>query len=383
MPRFPDHAPSVLAMRGSIYSAFAHRLQAFEGETYPLHIGDTWMEPAAGCRMQDFAVADHPGMHRYTTVHGHAPLLQATAARVQARTGVPTTADNVLIAAGATGALAGCVGAVLRPGDEVLILAPHWPLIAGIVRAFHGRPVQVPFIGEVDDRASASQRVRDFLSPRTVAVYVNTPNNPTGRVLSPAVLEGVLDAAREADLWVLSDEVYEDYVYAGTHTHLRQLAPERTLSAYSFSKAFGMTGNRVGYVVGPAQAVALAMRVTTHLFYSAPTAGQLAAAAALAGPGDAWVTRARRLYADMGARAAARLGVPSPEGSTFLFLDVARYVGDTGLGGLMEACVSRGLLIAPGTSFGPYPAHIRVCFTSAEPDRVERGVEQLARLLGR
>ena len=383
MPRFPEHAPSLAAMKGSIYSAFAPRLRTFEGETYPLHIGDTWMEPARGCRMQDFTVADHPGMHRYTTVHGHVGLLEATAARVASRTGIRTTTDNVLITAGATGGLSACVGALLRPGDEVLILAPHWPLIAGIVRTFHGKPVQVPFIGDVFDRESAFACVREAISARTVAVYVNTPNNPTGTVLPVDQLEGVVEAARAADLWLLSDEVYEDYVYQGSHTYLRTLAPERTLSAYSFSKAFGMTGNRVGYVVGPEDTVAAARKVSTHLYYSTPTASQLAAVAALEGPGDAWVSRARRLYADMGARAAARLGVPAPQGSTFLFVDVSEHLDDSGLTGFLERCVARGLLVAPGTSFGPYPNHIRVCFTSAEPDRGDRGFEELAKLLGR
>ena len=85
----------------------------------------------------------------------------------------------------------------------------------------------------------------------------------------------------------------------------------------------------------------------------------------------------------LGRRAAARLGVPAPEGSTFLFLDVADALDERGLTGLLEDCVDRGLLVAPGPSFGPFPTHIRVCFTSAEPERVLAGVDVLAGLLGR
>src|SRR5690606_14486753 len=108
-------------------------------------------------------------------------------------------------------------------------------------------------------------------------------------------------------------------------------------------------------------------KVATHTFYSTPTAAQLAAVRALAGPGDAWLAAARAEYAETGRRAAARLGLPAPAGSTFLFFDVARWLGDGGLGKLLERAVERGLLVAPGSSFGPYPTHVRLCYSAVEP----------------
>jgi aspartate/methionine/tyrosine aminotransferase len=182
---------------------------------------------------------------------------------------------------------------------------------------------------------------------------------------------------------VVSDEVYEDYVYRGRHAYARTFAPERTFSAYSFSKGYGMAGNRCGYVVGPAESMLEVRKVSTHTFYSAPTASQIAALRCLEGPGDDWVAAARQEYRRLGDAAAARLGVEPPEGSTFLFLDVADRLDDRGLMGFLEDCVERGLFLAPGPSFGPFPTHVRVCFTSAEPERVERGVEVLAEVLGR
>jgi N-succinyldiaminopimelate aminotransferase len=103
----------------------------------------------------------------------------------------------------------------------------------------------------------------------------------------------------------------------------------------------------------------------------------------LDGRADEWITDARERYREMGTHAADRLGVSPPEGSTFLFLDVADRLDERGLAGFLEDCVERGLLVAPGTSFGSYPTHIRVCFTCAPPDVVERGIEVLAGLLGR
>lgn len=383
MPAYPRIARSVASVPSSPYSALAHRLAGHRGEVYPLHVGDTWMEPPEGCRMEDLTVAAHPGMHRYAQPHGMAELLDVLVARVLEHTGVPTARDELLITGGATGGLGAVVGALVDPGDEVLLTAPYWPLISGIVRSFHGRPVPVPLLGTADSPETAVETVRRHRSEHTVALYLNTPNNPTGRVLPRSWLEALVAWAQTEGLWILSDEVYEDYVYRGEHTYGRSLAPERTFSAHSFSKALGMAGNRCGYVVGPREAMEGVLKVNTHTFYSAPTAGQLAALAALRGPADGWIAAARQSYRETGDAAARRLGVPAPEGSTFLFLNVTGHLDDRGLGGLLEDAVDRGLFVAPGPSFGPYPTHVRLCYTSAPPDVVARGVEVLAGLLGK
>jgi len=383
VPRYPDYSPAVAGIPGSVYSALAHRIETFEGEVYPLHVGDTWLEPPEGCRMEDLATAAYPGLHRYAPPHGLPALVEAVAAQVAARTGVPTEPRDVLMATGATGALGAVAGALLAPGDEVLILAPHWPLIAGIVRSFHATPVAVPYLGEVNDPEGALEAVAARRTPATVALYLSTPNNPTGRVIPRDQLESLAEWARGEGLWLIADEVYEDYCYRGEHAYLRALAPERTFAAYSFSKAFGMAGNRIGYAVGPAAAMDQVRKVSTHTFYSAPTAGQVAALRLFDGRGEPWLAATRERYRELGAAAARRLGLPEPDGSTFLFLDVADHLDDRGLFGFLEDCVERGLFLAPGPSFGPYPTHVRLCFTAAEPAVVARGVEVLAGMLGR
>ena len=383
MPRYPRYSASVASIPGSVYSALAHRLRDFAGETFPLHVGDTWMEPPAGCRMEDLTVADNPGMHRYAPPHGLPALVEAVARRIEQRTGVATAPDEVLLAAGATGALGAVMGALLDGGEEVLVLAPYWPLIAGIVRSFHATPVPVPFYPWAGSAEDAVAHVAAHAGERTVALYLNTPNNPTGAVMPAEQVEAIVRWAAGRGLWVVSDEVYEDYVYRGEHTYTRPFAPERTFSAHSFSKAYGMAGNRCGYVVGPAAAMLEVRKVSTHTFYAAPTASQLAAVRCFGAAGDDWVAAARERYRRIGAAAAARLGLEPPGGSTFLFLDVAERLDERGLRGLLEDCVERGLFLAPGPSFGPFPTHVRLCFTAAEPERVERGVEVLAELLGR
>ncbi len=384
MPCAPRIASHLAAIPASVYSSLAERLGRFAGESYPLHVGDTWMEPAVGCRMEDLTVADYPGMHRYASVHGMPALLDAIVERERAATGLPLERDNVLVAAGATGGLGAVAGAILEPGDEVLILAPYWPLIEGIVRSFHGKPVAVPVLaGEADSADGAVAAAERRRSPRTVALYLSTPNNPSGRLLPRAWIEALVEWARRHDLWVITDEVYDGFVYEGEHVRALPLAPERTFLAQTFSKRYGMAGNRCGYIVGPREVMGELRKVATHTFYSTPTAAQIAATRAMAGPGEAWLAAARGQYAATGRRAAARLGLPAPDGSTFLFFDVAAALGADGLPGLLERAVERGLLVAPGPSFGPYPTHVRLCYTAVEPERALRGVEVLAGLIGR
>ncbi|MFL5346074.1 MAG: pyridoxal phosphate-dependent aminotransferase [Hyalangium sp.] len=382
MPRHPSYAPSIASMSGSVYSALTAKLEHMGGEVYPLYVGDTWLEPPEGCRMEDLREAEHPGLHRYSPVQGHPALLDTIVEHVRAHVGMPTERSQVLVTTGATGGLGAMVGALLKPGEEVLLLAPYWPLIAGIVQAFHGVPVAVPFLG-LGSAEELVEAVRARLTERTVALYLNTPNNPTGQVLPRAWVEALAELARREHLWLLTDEVYEHYVYSGEHVYARALAPERTLSTWSFSKAYGMAGNRCGWVVGPTEAVAQMRKVSTHSFYSAPTAAQLAGMRALQGPGLKWAAQAAQQYEDVGRKVAARLGVPPPQGSTFLFVDVSQHLDERGLQGFLERCVEHRLLVAPGPMFGPFPHHVRLCFTGSPPAVVLRGADVLARLMGR
>jgi N-succinyldiaminopimelate aminotransferase len=370
-------------MPGAVFSPIARQLEAQSADLVPLHVGDTWLEPIAGARMEDLRSAEHPGMHRYSETGGIPELADAIVAKLRHRNSMAVEREQVLVTAGATGALGAAVGMLAAPAEEVLILAPFWPLIRGIVQAFRASPVEVPFYDRVDSAEAAVEAVRERLTQRSVALYVSTPSNPTGRLIPRAWLEALAELARREDLWLVSDEVYEDYVYRGEHFSVARAAPERTLTVFSFSKAYGMAGNRTGYLVGPADAVAGALKVATHTFYAAPTAGQLAGLAALR-EGDDWLRRARDLYQQAGDATAASLGVPAPEGGTFLFLDVREHLDQRGVWGFLEDCLEDGVALAPGPSCGTdYEGWARLCFTAAEPQEVARVVDRLAVRLGR
>ena len=198
------------------------------------------------------------------------------------------------------------------------------------------------------------------------------------------VLEAIGEFARRNDLWVWSDEVYEGIVFGDPVKPMASFAPERTFSVFSFSKTYGMAGNRVGAIVGPSpQLMGSVRKSTVHHFYSACTASQMAAAQVLK-TGTPWLADAVERYRKAGVAAADRLGVAHPEGGTFLFVNIATRLDQRGTQGFLEDCIDRGLILAPGGSCGSdYHDYVRVCFTSAPPDVVARGVDVLAELLGR
>ena len=139
-----------------------------------------------------------------------------------------------------------------------------------------------------------------------------------------------------------------------------------------------MAGNRTGYLVAPAAAVTQALKISTHTFYAAPTSGQFAGLRALR-DGAPWIARARESYQEVGRRAAKKLGVAAPEGSTFLFLDVSAKIDERGIWGFLEDCIEDGVALAPGPSCGRDYGHwVRLCYTAAPPDQVLAAVDRLA-----
>ena len=258
------------------------------------------------------------------------------------------------------------------PGDEVLILAPFWPLIRGIVQAFRADAGRGPLLRP--RRLAGVGRRRGARAAHRAGASRSTSRRRRTRPAAccrRAWLEALAELARREDLWLISDEVYEDYVYRGEHVSIARFAPERTLTVFSFSKAYGMAGQShrlPGRAAAPRSSQA--HKISTHTFYAAPTAGQLAGLRALARRGGLGRERARLLPRGRASGAARALGVPAPEGSTFLFLDVRERLDERGIWGFLEDCLDDGVALAPGPSCGEaYAGWVRLCFTARRPGR--------------
>ena len=368
-------------MPGAIYSPFADRIQGHPGPLFPLHVGDTWRDPFVGARSEDIETAETPRLHAYCDTRGVPALLEAVREKLRRRNGLAHEPGELLITAGATGGLAALVGAALAPDAEILILAPFWPLIRGIAQSFRARAVEVPFFDRVSNREEAVAAVAARITARSRVLYVSTPSNPTGRMIPGDWLEALAALARRHDLWIFADEVYEDYAYAGEHVSIGRFAPERTVSVYSVSKSYAMAGQRVGYLAGPEPIVANARKIATHVYYHAPVIGQHTALAALE-HGAEWLAANREADRAVGREVASRLGLPEPEGGTFLFLDVRKWLDTRGLMGLLEDCFAEGVLVAPGHACGTdYADWIRISYTAAPADRVLEAARRLEGVL--
>jgi N-succinyldiaminopimelate aminotransferase len=368
----------------SVYSTsrLAQKAGALAGKVYRLHIGDTYLDPPACSRSEAQRTDEQDRLHNYAPVHGEPRLLDA----IVTHHGGGIDRDRLQVTVGATGGLAVVCKALLDAGDEVIILAPYWPLIRGIVASVGAVPVELPFYDRFE-AADAGALLAAAITDRTVAIYVNTPNNPTGRILPDDVVAAIASAARSHDLWVLSDEAYDGIWFgdaAPAPLWTRDDLAGRTIAVHTFSKNYGLAGGRVGYVHGPESAMRAIRGVQTFHTYCAPRPMQIAAARALTEASD-WVADVRRAYRDAGFTAADALGVPRPEGGTFLFFDAAPYIdAREDVFDFVERCLDAGVLVTAGHVCGrDYATWVRLCYTVVPQLELEDAVGRIRGVMGR
>ncbi|HEY3702408.1 MAG TPA: pyridoxal phosphate-dependent aminotransferase, partial [Acidimicrobiales bacterium] len=272
-------------MTGEV-DAWVKELGATDGSVIALTAGEAILTTpehvveaaAAACRSQR--------LHRYTPTAGLLELREAIAAKTARDSGLAVTADAVVVTSGVRQALSEALVAVLDPGDEVLLPAPYWPTYPVAVRMAGGRAVTVPAAMANDFRVTVDQ-LESGMSPRTKALLLCSPCNPTGAVYTPRELRGIVEWAADEDLWVISDEIYEHLVYgdavASSPPALVPAASDRCIVLNSVSKAHAMTGWRVGWLIGPPRVVGAVRALQSHAASHASNVAQAAALAALEG----------------------------------------------------------------------------------------------------
>ena len=365
---------------GVFYRARAMKAAGVDVTELTIGEHDIRTAPAILEAMHRSAMGGHTG---YAMVPGVAALRAAVAARVQAQTGVPTGPENVLITPGGQAALFAAHMAACQPGDSALYIDPYYVTYPSAIRATGAQAVTVPtrasdaFVpraGAIDAAARAHM---------ATSLLINTPNNPTGVVYPEAALRDIARVATERDLWLISDEVYDTQVWDGAHLSPRALPgmAERTLVVGSLSKSHAMTGSRIGWLIGPAQAISALIDLATATTYGVPGFIQDAALFALAqGPAlEAEVAApfARRRALAQGILARQQtVGLIPSGGAMYLFLDI-RATGLSGTAFANALLDAHGIAVMPGESFGPSAAgHIRVAMTVAD-DRFAAALETL------
>lgn len=330
----------------------------------------------------------HAGKTGYTGNSGTPELREAISAYIENLYGLHYSPDEqVLVTVGVSEAFWLAFKAILDPGDEVLVVEPCFVANAASVEMAGGVPVYVPTYFEHDFQVTGAD-LEAKITPRTKAILINYPNNPTGAVLSRERLQEIAAVAEQHDLVVVSDEIYERLVYDTEHINFATLPgmKARTILLSGFSKAFAMTGWRVGYAAAPAPILDAMRKLHQYLIMSAPTISQAAALEALrAGEPDVQGMRAeydrrRRLIVD----GFNRLGLTTfePHGAFYAFPSVAST-------GLDEETFCEMLLneeavaVVPGSAFGPSGAgYVRASYATSY-ENIQEALMRIERFLRR
>jgi aspartate/methionine/tyrosine aminotransferase len=342
----------------------------------------------------DFGTPDHiveaahraaqDGYTRYTETQGLRSLREVWTERLRQVNGCAASAENLTVTAGATAALFATFASILEPGDEVMLPDPGWPNWTMMARMIGAADVGyrcsagTGWLPDMDD-------LQRCISPRTRAILVNSPANPTGAVLDRAAMRALAKFAQRHDLWLISDECYDGIVFDGEHVGAASVGdPDRTVTVVSCSKTYAMTGWRVGCVAAPAALTASIAKVQQATQASVCAVAQKAAEAALSGPQEcvAAMRDAYRSRRDLAVGILAEEGYPisPPQGAFYAMLDLSAVLDDSMLFAL-DLLERHKVAVAPGAAFGnTAPASLRIALCAGD-DALREGLPRLCSAL--
>ncbi|MBP7078153.1 MAG: pyridoxal phosphate-dependent aminotransferase [Synergistaceae bacterium] len=349
--------------------------------------------PAAAASCAESAIKE--GKTHYTQSNGILELREAVASYYSDRFGLDYPADQVIIGPGAKPLIYGSLASLVDPEDEVLVFSPAWVSYVEQIRLLDGRASIVDTV--TTGNVPLASKVAEAVTPRTVGMLINTPNNPTGAVYGEETLREIAEIALEHDLWIINDEIYERLVYGNsTHLNIATLVPEvadRTIQINGVSKAFAMTGWRIGYALAPKWLSPKIGAIQGHLTSNACTIAQWASLGALKGAEEDVVrmrdefARRRAIITDL-LKEMPLVSFSEPQGAFYVFLNVAGALGGLFNGKKLEddATFCEALLeteyvaAVPGTAFLA-PGHIRLSYANSEAE-IREGMARLKRFLG-
>jgi len=321
---------------------------------------------------------------RYAPSSGIPELRSAIAEKLRNKNRIPADDSDVIVVNGGMQGLFGAFQSVVNPGDEVILFSPYWTPIKDLVAHCQGRSVLVPT--REARETGFQQTLARYVTERTKAIYYNTPQNPSGVVFTPEEAAAVAEFVQDRDLIVIADEAYEDLVYDGTHCSIASLDGmfERTITSFTFSKSYAMTGCRLGYAVAPEPWMTGLKKATLYSSNGVSTPTQWAGLAAFeidAASLEA-ITNEYRRRRDLLLSGLNELGFPCdpPAGAFYAFPDASRISRDSQEAAdilLNQAKVAT----VPGIVFGPDgESHLRFSF-STSIETIEAGLDSLRRQL--
>ncbi len=340
----------------------------------------------------DFDTPDHvkeaayaairAGKTKYTAVSGIFELREAIAEKLRRENGLTYTPEQVTVTSGGKQALFNALFALLDPGDEVLIPVPCWVSYPEIVRFAGGVPVPVATLPETGYQLDV-EALRAAVTPRTKVIMLNSPSNPTGAVYPEETLRAVADLAVERGLFVITDEMYEHIVYDAAHVSLARFAPEHTLTVNGASKAYAMTGWRIGYAAGPQALITAMNAIQSQSTSNANSVAQWAAATAIADSRE-FIERSRAEFRRRRDHIVAGLNAlglptPTPDGAFYVMADTTSIHPDELEAARLILDEAR-VAVVPGTDFQA-PGRVRLSYATSL-ERIEEALSRIGALIG-
>lgn len=371
-------------------NAIIGRLRAEGRDILNFSVGEPDFDTPAFIREAGKRAIDE-GRTRYTPVPGTPELRAAVADFVGRTRGESVQSEEVIITSGAKQALSNALLCLCDPGDEVLLPAPYWVSYPDEIRLAEATPVIVTPPAETGFRISP-ETLAPYVTPRTTGLILNSPSNPTGVVLSREEIAALVRFAEENELWILSDEIYERFIFEGEFSSpFSGAGRARTIVVSGLSKSFAMTGWRIGWAVGDADLVRGMSRLQGHTASNACSVSQYAALEAVGNVDHPDLAAMLETFADRRRRALEilegidGLGHLRPEGAFYLLVDLRAAI-EGGRGESSEALCEQlladeGVAMVPGEGFG-IPGWARLSYARSIED-IERGLGSLASFLGR
>ncbi|HWE86120.1 MAG TPA: aminotransferase class I/II-fold pyridoxal phosphate-dependent enzyme [Terracidiphilus sp.] len=360
----------------------AMRAEGFE--VHSLHGGEPFFETPDEIKFAAVKALAQNQTH-YAPSSGILPLRQALVNKLARKNEIHVTADEVLVTVGGSQGLYASFQSVLDPGDDALVFSPYWTPIGDLVTGAQARPLLVPTI--TARRNGVRKTLEQFSTPRVRAIYYNTPQNPSGLVFTREEADEVASFARERDLIVIADEAYEDLVYEGEHVSIASLPgmAERTITCYTLSKTYAMTGWRAGYAVAKEPFMTALRKIVLYSTNGVATPVQYAMLQAMATP-EAQITARREEYRKrrdllVAGLNAVGLACDPPAGAFYAFPDVEKI--DRNSRTAAQILLEKAhIATVPGVVFGAQgEGHLRFGYAIPTQD-IEACVEALREFLG-
>ena len=308
------------------------------------------------------------GFTKYTPTQGALPLVEAVREKFQRDSNLSYSPSEVIISVGAKQVLYNALQVICNPGDEVIIPRPFWVSYPEQVRLAEAVPIYVSLKGEDWSYLEAKEIAKNITPGKTKVVILNTPHNPSGAVLRKSVLESIAEVILPEDIYVISDEIYEKYIYEGSHFSFASLGKEikeKTLTINGVSKTFSMTGWRIGYAGGPEKLISAMRRLQAHSTSCSCSISQYAALRALRNSQEQMGVimeefKKRRDYMVSRLNNLEGIKLASPPGAFYAFVDFSPYLGvhyqDWKINNSQDLAnyllEKAGVAVVPGSAFG-------------------------------